>query len=182
MGTRPPDLAALYLKHRDALHRVAASVLRDRGLTDHANDVVQDAFLSIMTSPPKAEVRNWEAFLVTAVKRKAIDRLRSAEVKHAGPELAEEHDQADVTDIADEATETVDRRRLAAKAYDALAVLDERQRKVAWDYLALERPRAQVAAELEVTPARVSQIAAEVVIRLREEMDREEVINEQERA
>lgn len=175
MRERVPDLAALYAEHRDTLHRVAAAVLRDAGLADQAGDAVGDAIVSIMSSPPKGNIRNWEAFLVTAVKRKALDRVRSAGIRHRGPELAEEHDRHDSTDLAEEVAEAVDRRSLAARAYDALAVLDERHRKVAWDYLALERPRGVVASELGVTPARVSQMAAEALHELRKTLAWEEV-------
>jgi DNA-directed RNA polymerase specialized sigma24 family protein len=82
MSERPqvvPDLAALYLQHRDAMYRVAASVLRGAGLVNFAADAVQDAIVSMMTSPPSG-VRNWEAFMVAAAKRKAFDRCRSAAV------------------------------------------------------------------------------------------------------
>ena len=36
---------------------------------------MNDAIVSIMASPPK-NVENWEAFLVTAAKRKALDMIR----------------------------------------------------------------------------------------------------------
>lgn len=172
MGEGVPDLAALYTKHRDAMHRVAASVLREAGLADHANDAVHDTVVSIMSSPPKSNVRNWEAFLIRAVQRRAIDRLKSAAVRHAGPELTEEHDRPDSTDLADDVTETLERQRLAERAYAALDVLDERHRKVAWEYIALERPRAEVAAELGVTPGRVNQMAARALGKLRDAIDR----------
>jgi RNA polymerase sigma-70 factor (ECF subfamily) len=98
----PPDLGALYLRHRDAMHKVAASVLHEAGLASEAGDVVNDAIVSIIASPP-TEVRNWEAFLVTAAKRKALDRIRSAEVRHSGPGfVASRHDQVDDTDIAED--------------------------------------------------------------------------------
>ncbi|MDK6499285.1 sigma factor, partial [Escherichia coli] len=71
MTNMPPDLGALYLRHRDAMHTVAASVLREAGRASEAEDAVQDAIVSIMASPPE-NVRNWEAFLVTAAKRKAL--------------------------------------------------------------------------------------------------------------
>lgn len=63
MSNVSPDLGALYLRHRDAMHKVAASVLREAGRASEAADAVQEAILSVMTSPPR-HVRNWEAFLV----------------------------------------------------------------------------------------------------------------------
>jgi RNA polymerase sigma-70 factor (ECF subfamily) len=166
-------LAALYLKHRDAMHRVAAKVLREAGLADQAGDAVQDAMVSLMASSP-AGVENWEALMVATAKRRALDRLGSAAVRHAGSELGERHDSTAEGDVADEVAESVDRTRLAALAADALSVLDDRHRKVAWDYIALERPRPEVAAELGVTPARVSQMAKQVLEQMRDAMKREE--------
>jgi RNA polymerase sigma factor (sigma-70 family) len=162
-----PDWAALYARHRDAMHRVAARVLREVGLADQASDVVQEAMASLMASPPE-DVGNWEAIMVTVAKRRALDLLKSAAVRHAGPELSEEHDQADLGDLSEDVAESVDRRRATVVVWDSLAVLDDRHRKVAWEYLALERPRTEVAAELDVTPARVSQMARRVLEQLRD--------------
>ena len=52
------------------MHKVAASVLREAGRADEAGDAVQDAIVSVLASPP-GKVANWEAFLVTAAKRRA---------------------------------------------------------------------------------------------------------------
>lgn len=167
-----PDWAALYLKHRDAMHRVAATVLREAGLADQAGDAVQEAMLSLMASPPD-DVHSWEAVMVATARRRALDRLTSAAVRHAGPELSAEHDRADLADVSEEVAESTDRKRAAAVAWDNLAVLDDRHRKVAWEYVALERPRAEVAVELGVTPARVSQMAKRALEQLRDAMSRE---------
>lgn len=169
----PPDWAALYLKHGDAMHRVAAKVLREAWLADQAGDAVQDAMVSLMASPPE-DVRNWEAVMVTTAKRRALDRLDSAVVRHAGPELSKEHDRTDGEDVSEEVAESIDRKRVTALVRNILAVLDDRHHKVAWERFALERPRADVAAELGVTPARVSQMATRAREQLRDAMRREE--------
>lgn len=156
------------------MHRVAARVLREEGLADQASDAVQDAMVSLMRSPPN-NVRNWEAVMVAAAKRRALDRLRSADVRHAGPELSDEHDHAAEDDIAKDIAESIDRQHSAALVWDKLAVLDDRHRKVAWDYIALERPRAGVAADLGVTPGRVSQMAKQALRQLRDAMNEAEV-------
>lgn len=173
MAPGSPDLGALYLRHRDAMHRVAASVLREVGLAADAGDAVQDAMLSIMASPP-TDVLDWEAFLVTAAKRKAIDRVRSAAVRHAGPELDDQHDGPNDMDIAEDVADDLDRQLLSARAWDCLSVLDDRHRTAVWEFVALERPRTQIAIELEVTPARVSQMVSRALELLRQEMDRRE--------
>jgi len=156
------------------MHRVAAKVLRVAGLADQAGDAVQEAMVSLMVSSPD-DVRNWEAVMVVTAKRRALDRLGSAAVRHAGPELSEEHDGAHGGDVSGEVTESIDRKRVTTLAWDNLAALDDRHRKVAWEYVALERPRAEVAAELGVTPARVSQMAKRALEQLRDAMSREEV-------
>jgi RNA polymerase sigma factor (sigma-70 family) len=173
-SSEQPDLGALYLRYKDVLHRVAASVLRDRGLADQAEDAVQEAFESIMKSPPN-NVGNWEAFLVTAVKHKALDRISSAAVRHDGGGLTEP-DEAALTrepDHADDVMDAIDRARAASRVWDALAVLDARDRQIVWEYVAKARPRQEVARQFGVTPARISQIATSSLARLRTEMEKE---------
>jgi RNA polymerase sigma factor (sigma-70 family) len=166
-----PDLAALYLLHRDAMYRVAASVLRGTGLVDLAADAVQDAIVSMMTSPPSG-VRNWEAFMVAAAKRKAIDRCRSAAVVHAGPEFSTtKHDRAADTDVAEDVVQDLERVRHAQEVQKILPVLDERHRTAVWQFIALERPRSEVASELGVTAPRVSQMTKRALELLRKELD-----------
>ena len=99
MTTVPPDLGALYLRHRDAMYKVAASVLREVGRASEAADAVNEAIISIMVAPPRG-VRSLEAFLVSAAKRKALDRVRSADLWHGDPEFEELiHDPADYTNL-----------------------------------------------------------------------------------
>lgn len=94
MSGDSPDWAALYDRHKDAMHRVAAKTLRDGGISDQAGDAVQDAMVSLMAAPP-VEVRNWEAVMVTASKRRALDRLNSAAFRHAGPRVSDEQFASD---------------------------------------------------------------------------------------
>lgn len=153
--------------------------MREVGRASEAPDAVNDAMVSIMASPPQG-VRNWEAFLVTAAKRKALDRVRSAHVRHAGPELREAtDDRVDDTDLAEDAADALDRKERGALALDCLSVLDERHRKAVWATVALERPRAEVAAELDVSPARVSQMTTRALVHLREELTRRERGNDE---
>jgi RNA polymerase sigma-70 factor (ECF subfamily) len=160
--------------HRDAMYRVAASVLREVGRASEASDAVQDAIVSILASPP-ANVQNWEAVLVSAAKRRAIDRIRSASARHDGGAVDETHDRAEPSeDLADDVASIVDSHRRAAVARDSLAVLDDRHRKAVWEVRGLERSRNDVAADLGVTPARVSQMVTSALRDLRDEMNRKE--------
>lgn len=174
MSTVPQDLGALYLRHRDAMYKVAASVLREVGRAHEAADAVQDAIVSIMASPPQ-NVRNWEAFLVTAAKRKALDRVRSAAVVHAGPEFVESpHDRPSDTDVAQDVAEDLDEQKRGVLLRECLSVLDPRHRQAVWEVVALGQSRSEVAAELGVSAPRVSQMTKRALELLREEMDRRE--------
>jgi RNA polymerase sigma factor (sigma-70 family) len=151
------------------MYRVAARVLREVGIADRAEDAVQAAMVSLMKAPPVG-VDNWEAVLVTTAKRRALDILDSAAIRHSGPKLGEEHDSADPDCYTDDIDEVLDRQRVVAQLREHLSLLNQQQRFVAWEYLARDRPRSDVAAELAVSPARISQIAKAAVLILRDAM------------
>lgn len=168
-----PDWAALYQKHRDAMHRVAARVLREAGLAESAEDVVMDAMASLMKSPPTGTVHSWEAVLVVTARRRAVDLLRSAAIQHHGPQLDETHDTDDRTGVAivDDVAQRVDDARLCAAVRDPLSALDLRERQVLWRVKALGQPRNRVAADFGISPARVSQICVHALRQLREALE-----------
>jgi len=166
------DLAAEYARHRDAMYRVAAEVLRGTGV-DPA-DAVQNAMLSLLKRHP-ADVQNWEAFFIKVVKRKALDLVRSAHVRHEGAPLEDHEERPDGHDnFADDVVEDLDRIRRADLARQCMAVLDQRHKKAVWDSVVLNRSRDEIAAELGVTPPRVSQMKAEGLKRIKQEMERRE--------
>lgn len=171
------DIGPLYLKHRDALHRVAASVLREVGLQDEKDDVVSEAMLSVASNPPTEEIRNWEAFLVRVVKNKAYDRIRAADVRHFGRALDMDHDDqaAPEDDAIADADEKLDRARAGAHVWDSMAVLDERERWVIREVVQNERAQGDVAEELGVSRPRVNQILKTALQKLREELERKGV-------
>lgn len=173
-STPTPEWGPLYQKHKDAMYRVAASVLREGGIADQAADAVQDAMVSLMSSPPE-KVKDWEALMVSTAKRRALDRLDSAAVRHAGPELSEAHDQAGDDDIAADVAEAIDRLRRAGVVWDKLAILEDRERRILWEYVALERSRAEVAAEFDISASRVSQIVKSALQKVKAAMPDEEV-------
>lgn len=72
----PEGVEALYDSYGTLAYTLALSVLRDPGA---AEDVVQESFLSVWRSgggyrPDRGSLRSW---LVTIVRNRAIDRLRS---------------------------------------------------------------------------------------------------------
>lgn len=172
--TPPPDWAALYQKHRDAMYRVAARTLREAGRHGEAEDAVMAAMESLMKAPPSGVV-NWEAMMVHAAKMRALDMLRSAEARHASSESIADDDGPVLTSVEDDVIEVVDRQRAAAVAWDKLAILPERDRRVVWEYVAKGRPRSEVAAEFDVTPARVSQISTKALRQLKDALETEGV-------
>lgn len=170
-----PDIGALYSTHKDAMHRVARRVLRDTGLESEADDVVSAVITSILQNRPTG-VEKWEAFLVRATRNRAIDKLRSAAVKHAGPELGPEHDLPDDHDLGEDVADLIDAQSRAHRVRASVASLDPRLQTVAWEYIGKERPRQEIAAELGVSPGRISQMAKQVLELLRETISREEVL------
>lgn len=170
----PPDWAALFQEHRDAMYRVAARTLRVAGREADAADVVMAAMESLMKKPPRT-VKNWEAMMVKTTTRRALDLLKSAVVKHSSGVGLLDHDAALPGSLEDDIAEAVDRQRHAAAAWDKLSILDDRHRQVVWEYVAKERPRDEVAAELGVSPARVSQMATKALKQLKEALEKEGV-------
>ncbi|MGQ2915228.1 sigma-70 family RNA polymerase sigma factor [Microbacterium aurantiacum] len=170
------DIGALYLRHRDTLHRVAASVLREVGLQDEKDDVVGEAMLSVAANPPTG-VHNWEAFLVRVVKNKAYDRIRAADVRHFGRTLDMDHD--DQTDPGEDAIgdvdEKVDAARAGAHLWDSMAVLDERERYIVREHIQNQRPQGELAEELGVSRPRVNQILKQALQKLNDDLLRKGV-------
>ena len=170
----PPDWGALYTAHKDAMYRVVRTALRGSGLLDQADDAVQEAVRSLMASPPQ-EAKSWEAVMVSAAKNKAIDLVRSAAVRHAGPEVDDQHYKREAyLDLSEDVAEDLDRQRTAVRVRAWLNVLPNRDRDVVWRRSALEEPRKQIAADLGVSPGRVSQITEGALERLRDEIEKEE--------
>lgn len=159
MATASIDWAPLYKKHRDAMYGVAYEVLRGSGRVDLAADAVQEAIVSLMKSPPKESPRSWEALLVATAKRRAIDMIRSAAMVR-GVTFSEEYLPGGVPSGEDDALEWLEK---IARARPVIARLDAQARTVLAQYVVLDRPRAEVAAGLHVTPARVSQIATKAL-------------------
>lgn len=171
-----PDIGALFLEHREAMYRVAYHMLR----TDphhRAEDVIGEVMMSLVKNPPRNQVRNWQAFLVEAVKNKVKDHWKSAAQRHellviedvvpldhephGGDQL--DHDPAPgVVDLVD----GQQRAQVVREAMDELKAWDVQAAYVLWQCTAMERTSQDVAAELGVSSSRVRQIA----LKARQEM------------
>lgn len=165
-----PDLAALYLEHREAMYRVAFGMLRaDRH--NRAEDVIGEVMMSVVKNPPRQEVRNWEAFLVRAVQNKIRDLWKSAAYRHeqlvideASPLEDERHGGEQVED--DPAGGVVDLIasrhgvQIVREALVELEASDHQAAHVLWQCAGLERSSEDVAGELGVSSSRVRQISA----------------------
>ena len=161
------DVAAAYRKSAASLRRVAYATLYDSGFASEADDVVTNAVAEILDKQP-ADVENWEAYLVTVVRRRAIDFLRSAEVRRRDrSEYDVDVTPADRFDLED-VEDKVDVLDEIGRAVDALNELDDRLRGVAYSFFWEQKKQAAIASELGVTQARVSQLVAEARKQLQE--------------
>lgn len=154
------DWAALYQKHRDAMYRVAYEVLRGSGRVDLADDAVQEAMVSLMKAPPPEPPRSWEALFVVTAKRRALDIVGSAAMKKR-VEFSEEYVPG-----ARHNDDALERLEKMARARPVIAGLDAQEHFVLAQYIVRDRPRDEVAAELGVTPGRVSQISTRVLSKI----------------
>jgi RNA polymerase sigma-70 factor (ECF subfamily) len=161
-----PDIGALYEEHKDAMYGVARNMLRNDN-QHHAEDVVQDVAVSLLKELP-TDVRNWEAFLVHAVKMKIYDLWKSAAYKHEKlllddirPLEDERHGGDDLgLDPAVVVEETYERAATIAEVRAALAELDRHGPQVAYVYRQVKqlgRTSQDVADELGVSSSRVRQ-------------------------
>lgn len=160
------DIGALYEEHKDAMYGVARNMLRNDN-QHHAEDVVQDVVVSLLKELPTG-VRNWEAFLVHAVKMKIYDLWKSAAYKHeklllddVRPLEDERHGGDDLgLDPAVVVEEAHDRAATVAEVRAALAKLDRHGPQVAYVYRqvkGLGRTSQDVADDLGVSSSRVRQ-------------------------
>lgn len=158
MSDVPPDFGAIYSLNQGAMYRNAVSVLRSAGRESEAMEVVQEAALSVMASPPE-EVKNWTALLISTTRRRALDVVKAARVRRTDAAVdVEETASAQTTDIADEVAGAIDLEADKATLYAALDTLEERERHIVWETCAMKRSNVEVAEEFDLTPGRISQI------------------------
>lgn len=173
------DIGAMYDKCKDALYRVARSMLR--GDQQHqAKDVVQEAVISVLRNPPEIVV-SWEGLFVQAVKWKIYDLWKSSAYRHESTTLdgvvqvdGERGDVDPGSDPAVLAEETREREAAVTRvrgAMAALAVEDPDGAHVYRQVKEVGRTSGEVAAEMGVSASRVRQHVMRARVRLMEILD-----------
>jgi len=99
--------------------------------------------------------RSWLAMMMTAVRRRAIDLIRSADVRRAGFSMDDEDVTFQPAEPGDFAGDHANSHPVRA-ALDALT--DEQQREVLHRIYYEDQSQAQVAKDLGLTPGRITQI------------------------
>lgn len=172
-----PNLGALYLRLGDKLIRVAAAVLRrDFGLTDGDLDVVQEVFRELQEKPPKEEIREWEAYLVRVTQRRAIDWGRKQHVSRQGRSFNDENygsepeDQRS-DDLIREAEAEIDLAARIPELLEAMQSLTSNEKRVILQQFFHEASRDELAEELGVSPARISQLRTSGLKKLRTHLE-----------
>ncbi len=166
--TPPPDWGALFQQHRAAMQRVAAHILHHVGRRDLAEDAVMQAMVSLIAHPP-AEIDNPEALLIAASKRKASDIKKLHDIARRAKRVLRDTD-VQSSDIAPGVVDQIDQQRTVQKALDEVARLPVLQQQIIREVIMKGHPARQVAAELGLSPARVSQVRTAALATLREQL------------
>ena len=167
---------ALFRQHRAAMQRVATCVLSHMGRRDLAEDAVMQAMLSLSAHPPP-EIDNPEVLLIAAAKRKASDIKRLHDITRRAKRVLRDTD-AQSSDIAPEVIDHIDQQRTVQKALDEVARLPVLQQQIIREVIMKGHPARQVAAELGLSPARVSQLRATALTALRVRLCEEPTVQE----
>jgi RNA polymerase sigma-70 factor (ECF subfamily) len=170
MAPTRPDWGPLYETHRRAMYLVALSILRRREL---AEDAVQNAMVSLINNPP-SDVKNWEAVMVNAAKMRALDIVGSAAERHRGGPLDPERDPESRGLTPDQAIDALDVVVKVRKLESVMDVLTDREGQVLVRRVLREESRDAIAADLGVSPARVSQIVTAALSKLRDALANED--------
>jgi RNA polymerase sigma-70 factor, ECF subfamily len=151
---------------------------RRSGLTrDDAADVAQEVWAAVAThigefrrDRPGDTFRGW---LWTITRNKARDRLRGQEPLAVGG-TSIQRAMAEIPDDQTESSQLVpnERQILMRRALELIQPeFEDRTWKAFWRAAVDQRPAAEVAAELAITPGAVRQAKYRILRRLREEMD-----------
>ncbi|MCC6174055.1 MAG: sigma-70 family RNA polymerase sigma factor [Chloroflexi bacterium] len=174
------DLASIYVHHRDAMFRAATSILGSqersvRGVS--AQDVVQQVMRRLQANGLPADVQDLRRYLLTAVRNQARDAIRRAtrettdehgpvRTRHEEPlsdivtdRLVDPSHNADVEAVV---LEHLDEERIRGH----LHLLTDNQRRAIVGRVFESHSPSEVAADLNVSPQRISQLVRAGATRL----------------
>ena len=160
-----PDVAALYLRYRLTMQRVAASVLAGTGI-DPADPVMRVVgnLQAKHRDGSLHGVDNWEAYLVTSVRNEAHDAARKS-ARESPVDDAELG--ALLAPTSSDTTENVATNLVEARR--RLDRLDPRRRAIVEALYFDDVPLVQVAAQWQITTQRVGQLRDQALRTMREE-------------
>ncbi len=162
-----PDWSAIFAEHYQVMYAAAASVLKGQtALGVDADDVVSIALSEAITKGLPAEVQQLHSYLARIARLRAVDALRRR--KHQAKEPPDLATELPARIILDGPEELAVKSELASEIAAHLDGLPERERIALESTVMRDRPRDEVAAVLEVTPQRVSQLVSAALRRLRQ--------------
>jgi RNA polymerase sigma factor (sigma-70 family) len=174
------DLASIYREHREAMFRAAASILGSAERSVHgvsAQDVVQQVMRRLQANGLAAGVKDLRRYLITAVKNEARDAIRratrEATDEHGPIRTRHEEPLSDiVTDRLVDSSHDADVEAVALEHLDEerirglLHLLTDNQRRAIVGRVFESRSPSEVAADLNVSPQRISQLVRAGAIQL----------------
>ena len=161
-SSAPIDWAVIWSEYGDLMLRVAHQVLRGRNPDGKsAEDVVGDVVAELMRTGALDGKKNVPGVLVTAVRWRCLDALRRG--KKQGPVDEIELVQVSGSDTEAQAFEQITNDTLA----DIIHRLSRAQQQVIRERIMKARPAKDVAADMGITPQRVSQIVKEALAAIR---------------
>jgi RNA polymerase sigma factor (sigma-70 family) len=163
-------IAAFYSAHRGTLYRIAASVLAKVGAERDAEDVVLTVVEELLRKRP-TDVTNPEAYVIAMVKRRAVDAIRSLHPKRYAGTPGSFEDVPLPEDPYSTVDDEVDEALAVTTLWAAWDVLTDRERQVLSRVFFRNSAQKDVARDLGVTPARISQILSGALKKLRQEME-----------
>lgn len=173
MEPDPPNWSELYRQHQPAMYRFAAALLGSSRVAGPL-DIVHDAFTSVMQNPPTG-VDDWEALLIKVTKFRVFDHLKRADNKNT--ELADttmgrgvQYDPASDDDVAHHVIRKAQAAAVRAQLQKILNNFSPQRRNVAELRILHSMPVTDIAAELNTSPANVSQLLRKALTDIAEQL------------
>lgn len=165
-----PDISALYYSYGDELIKTAARELARFSATDLAFDAVNDVFLKLEQNGLDPEVRDWQAYLHRLVMNRAIDMGRSEARRDKRLEVAAtdamQNQDSDLHNPA-RTFESTSRSNSLARAIETLPASE---RDVIIGLFRNGLKNREVAAALELSQGRISQLRNQALQRIRQSL------------